>query len=127
VEIPLRALRRADVVDWFSTDSRFHATGGMPQVWPENPALFPIGAHVYGVAVKVVVYHGSYGCDTGCCGHFIELQDDQGKTVDTDFDFVHPWAKDDDPLEFAKELVVASFGEEHVADLDWENCRISRD
>ena len=23
--------------------------------------------------LKVRVYHGGYGCDTGCCGHWVEI------------------------------------------------------
>jgi hypothetical protein len=70
---------------------------------------------------KIVVLHGSYGCDTGCCGHFVEVD---GRRVG-DFSFGHPY--DGDHLEFAKKLVAEEYGEEHVADLDWENCMIVDD
>lgn len=69
--------------------------------------------------MKVVVYHRGYGCDTGCCGHTVEMEDGREK-----FEFAHP---DGDPREFAEELVRDAFGEEHVVDLDWENCVISDD
>lgn len=69
---------------------------------------------------RVIVLHREYGCDTGCCGHVVELD---GK--ESEFQFAHPY--EDDPLEFAKELVRSTFGEQHVADLDWENCHIIDD
>ena len=69
---------------------------------------------------RVVVYHSYYGCETGCCGHTVEL-DGQEK-----FLFDHP-GRNEDPLTYAKELVEATFGAEHVADLDWAGCIISDD
>ena len=36
------------------------------------------------------VYHAGYGCDTGCCGHRVEVD---GKDVG-DFEFMHPYGKD---------------------------------
>lgn len=70
--------------------------------------------------MKITVCHSYYGCETGCCGHVIES--DEG--VHT-FDFDHPWGEDH--LNWAKNWVREKFGEEHVADLDWENCQISTD
>ena len=70
--------------------------------------------------MKVIVYHDLYGCDTGCCGHTVKLEDGREK-----FDFSHPYR--DDPREFAERLVREMFGAEHVADLDWDNCVISDD
>lgn len=75
----------------------------------------------------VVVEHGMYGCDTGCCGHYIEIDGDE---VPGSFHFDHPGYKDDFrewATEFAKEWVESKFGEDHAFDLDWENCRISDD
>jgi hypothetical protein len=69
--------------------------------------------------MKIIVYHASYGCDTGCCGHVIEID---GKE---NFHFTHPYGKDF--KEFAEEMVRDECGEEHVKDLDWENCIISDD
>ena len=65
---------------------------------------------------RVVVYHSYYGCDTGCCGHTVEI-DGMAK-----FQFEHPYV--DDFRAFAEKLVRETYGEEHVADLDWENCQI---
>lgn len=64
----------------------------------------------------IVVYHESYGCDTGCCGHRIEKD---GKRR---FEFTHPYGGDH--LAWAKVWVAEEFGEEHVKDLDWANCLV---
>lgn len=73
--------------------------------------------------MKIVVYHTSYGCDTGCCGHVVENDDDNA--MDRRFHFDHPYRGDH--LKFAQDLVQFEYGEEHVADLDWDNCHISED
>lgn len=68
---------------------------------------------------RVVVYHSGYGCDTGCCGHVFEMGDRERWT------FNHPYGEDF--RAWAEELVADFFGSEHVADLDWENCRVYDD
>ena len=73
--------------------------------------------------MKIFVYHASYGCDTGCCGHVVENDDDNDTR--SPFDFAHPYGGDH--LKFAQSMVREQFGDEHVADLDWENCHISED
>lgn len=75
--------------------------------------------------MKIVVYHGSYGCDTGCCGHYIEVdcKDGPGSGSKQRFDFGHPY--DGNLRKYAEDLVREKFGEEHVKDLDWENCVIT--
>lgn len=74
------------------------------------------------MAKKVIVYHGGYGCETGCCGHWVELQHEDGTSQER-FEFGHP----ENTIEEARALVRSLFGEEHVKDLDWENCRIIED
>ncbi len=66
---------------------------------------------------RIVVMHSGYGCDTGCCGHVIEWGDQER------FVWEHPG--NEDPFEWAKNLIASELGAEHVADLDWENCLIS--
>ena len=68
------------------------------------------------MARKIIVYHAGYGCDTGCCGHIVEVNG-VGK-----FHFDHPC--DEDFRAYAEELVRNEFGEDHVEDLDWDNCKI---
>ena len=67
---------------------------------------------------RVVVFHGYYGCETGCCGHYLEVDDKEIK-----FEFDHPWSAvtDDDRKKYAEDFIRQHLGEEHVADLDWEN------
>jgi len=77
--------------------------------------------------IKVVVYHGSYGCDTGCCGHYVELAD-TGERIGG-FDFGHPYSEPDREwaLDLAQEVVRKQYGPDHVADLDWENSLVVSD
>lgn len=67
--------------------------------------------------MKVVVYHRFYGCETGCCGHTVEVDGEEK------FLFEHPYGQDH--LEWAKKLVADEYGADHVADLDWENCFVT--
>lgn len=71
--------------------------------------------------MKIIVYHSSYGCATGCCGHVIK--DDEGKYRNFEFDHFDS-EYDKDPLEYAKKRVIEAYGVEHVKDLDWDNCII---
>lgn len=53
--------------------------------------------------IKIRVYHDTYGCDTGCCGHRIEL--DNGNEA---FEFEHPYRAPDKKkwaIELAKDIV----------------------
>lgn len=72
---------------------------------------------------KVIVMHRMYGCETGCCGHVVltEGQDEW----EGEFEFEHPFRED--PRDFAEALVRRTLGDEHVADLDWENCIVEED
>lgn len=74
----------------------------------------------------VIVYHEGYGCDTGCCGHRVELTEDSGR-VREEFSFDHPYDARGDRMAWARELVRETFGEEHVADLDWSECLVLDD
>lgn len=68
---------------------------------------------------KIIVYHSYYGCDTGCCGHVINVDGSEPSR----FEFVHP-SINEDLLTWAKALVMKELGPEHVQDLDWENCKV---
>jgi hypothetical protein len=71
--------------------------------------------------VRVVVYHGSYGCDTGCCGHWIEVNGNETNV----FHFDHPWSDEPEDLrEFARALITEELGAEHIADIDWDACEV---
>jgi hypothetical protein len=74
---------------------------------------------------KVIVYHRAHGCDTGCCGHVVRVQNDDGTKAEEHFTFAHPaW---ESAREFAEAAVKEEFGADHVADLAWEECEIIDD
>jgi len=78
--------------------------------------------------MKVIVYHSFYGCESGCCGHVVKLEDGR-----EEFCFDHPdtghidSSEDESAEDFAKRIVTTIFGEEHVKDLDWLNCIIEEE
>jgi hypothetical protein len=72
---------------------------------------------------QVIVYHSTYGCETGCCGHVVEVYENYKETGHT-FAFDHP-NMNETPAEFAKRLVTEEFSADHVADLDWDNMVIN--
>lgn len=73
----------------------------------------------------VWVEHRGYGCETGCCGHAVRVEDEQGEREVAFALMDHPAGED--PVTFARELVTDELGAEHVADLDWERCVIIDD
>lgn len=76
--------------------------------------------------MKIIVYHSEYGCESGCCGHVIEVtegEDPRPLEKRVRFHFEHPYGVE--AREFAEKLVREEFGQEHIADLDWDNCVIS--
>lgn len=78
---------------------------------------------------RVIVYHASYNCESGCCGHVVEMvdaDDADDHFGDGIFDFAHP-DEVEDRIEFAKRLITKHLGADHAADLDWEHCWVSED
>ena len=72
--------------------------------------------------MRIVVLHEGYGCETGCCGHIVEVD---GK-MKGDFTFDHP-GDTQTAEEFAENLVREICGDDHVKDLVWEECRVYDD
>ncbi len=75
--------------------------------------------------MRVVVYHGGYGCDTGCCGHWVEIDGENAG-----FEFGHPGYQEDFrdyAMDLAREKVEEKFGKGHTFDLDWDECVIIDD
>jgi hypothetical protein len=72
------------------------------------------------IDVYAIVVHAYFGCDTGCCGHAVEVYDRTGENLERHFDFSHPLSTKDKRA-FAQELV-----DEYTpyAPLDWEKCEI---
>jgi len=80
--------------------------------------------------VKVIVYHTSYGCESGCCGHAVELQDDVDCAVSSRFTFDHPRGLTGDKeklRQWVEDVIADELGKEHVKDLDWDGCTFSND
>lgn len=70
---------------------------------------------------RILVLHKYYGCETGCCGHIVEID---GETVGG-FCFLHPYGED--RREFIRNLVAQEVGEEHVKDIDFDHCIVLED
>jgi hypothetical protein len=66
--------------------------------------------------MRVRVLHSYYGCETGCCGHIVELD---GKEYRGSFDFMHS-----DSIEDAKEYAKDYIASNHpscVDSIDWDS------
>jgi hypothetical protein len=92
--------------------------------------------------VIVIVYHAFYGCDTGCCGHRVELAERlEPEDLDclsespwlagasfparTAFTFSHPPSSG--ARAWAEQVIARVLGPRHVHDLDWEHCVLVSD
>lgn len=71
---------------------------------------------------RIIVYHTTYGCQTGCCGHAVEVDGDE---LAESFSFSHPGGED--LKQYVRDLVTEKYGAEHVKDIDWEGCVVSDD
>lgn len=74
---------------------------------------------------RVIVFHARYGCETGCCGHVVQVGD--GDWTEDNFQFTHPYVArtSEEIRNWIQELVTEQAGAEHVADIDWENCLVT--
>lgn len=75
---------------------------------------------------KAIVYHRDYGCDTGCCGHYVEIKNENGRTIGGQFEFSHPYDKD--YKEFARDLVETYVKKTHpecLDSIDWDTLEYS--
>lgn len=61
--------------------------------------------------MKIRVLHAYYGCDTGCCGHILEIDDEE---VEGSFDFGHP-----DNLEELRAYILEHVPKECHDSIDW--------
>lgn len=80
----------------------------------------------------IVVYHDYYGCETGCCGHRIEMSEENepGLAIETSFIFDHPYFLnlDDEPaVRHWLEYVIEEEFPGHTHTIDFSRCIISRD
>lgn len=65
--------------------------------------------------MKVRVYHSYFGCDTGCCGHVLEIDDTR-----VDFDFMHSYngLTREAAIELAKQTI-AQTDPKCLSSIDW--------
>lgn len=78
--------------------------------------------------IQVRVFHARYGCDTGCCGHIVELTMPDGEYREV-FDFVHPYLERDEASRKAwarkhAEAIIRHKWPECVESIDWESMGI---
>lgn len=76
--------------------------------------------------MKIRVYHGYYGCDTGCCGHWVEVEGDSGGIYDQ-FEFGHPGGIEDKKA-YARELIEPILKRHYpqcIDTIDWDTIDIS--
>ena len=74
---------------------------------------------------RAIVFHAGYGCDTGCCGHVVQVGADERfvfEHADESVGYEGYELTDDDIRKFVREQVAEEFGAEHVADIDWDAC-----
>lgn len=72
--------------------------------------------------MKILVLHRGYGCDTGCCGHAVEVDG-----TEVGFHFEHPEDFNVEAPQFVRDLVTRHCGEAHVKDIDWDHCIVVND
>jgi len=66
--------------------------------------------------VKIRVLHAYYGCDTGCCGHILEIDDEEEYST---FEFGHP-----DSVEKLREYILKHVPKECHESIDWESIEL---
>jgi hypothetical protein len=71
--------------------------------------------------LKVRVYHSYYGCETGCCGHIVEVE---GKGEKFEFGCAYTEKTDEGRRKWARELaeqVIAEQWPECLPSIDWDS------
>jgi hypothetical protein len=66
--------------------------------------------------MKIRVLHAYYGCDTGCCGHILEIDDEE---VEGSFVFSHP-----DDLEVLRAYILKHVPKECHESIDWPSIEL---
>ena len=68
----------------------------------------------------VRVFHRGYGCETGCCGHAVEIK---GVDDDFGFDFGHPGVYELSFKEYASKIAEDAIRKDHpecLDSIDWD-------
>jgi hypothetical protein len=85
--------------------------------------------------VRVRVYHSYYGCETGCCGHVVEITTADGEEK-TRFEFDHPYdrqsmsspsAREESRQEWARKFAEETIRDrwpECIDSIDWDSMQI---
>lgn len=77
---------------------------------------------------KITVVHDLYGCESGCCGHRVQVSGDDAlaaKMRGRGWFFEHPYSRTHE--EFIRDLVIQTFGVDALPLIDYDNCRVSED
>lgn len=86
--------------------------------------------------MRIIVFHTEYGCESGCCGHAIKVEDaPPGFRPKKTFAFSHPygnaesnWQATPEVIrEYIIDLVTKECGAEHVKDIDFDRCVVVND
>lgn len=77
--------------------------------------------------MRIFLTHGDYGCESGCCGHWIEIEGERPKRLFSSFSFSHPylWRVDDKEegvRKFIQDVVREELGEEYLDKIDYTQC-----
>lgn len=67
------------------------------------------GVGILWCGAYATVEHGYFGCESGCCGHWIYVFYEHDNEVDRRFEFIHPDISNETKEEFCKRLVEHSF------------------
>lgn len=82
--------------------------------------------------LAIRVFHAYYGCDSGCCGHHVEVvvSDEEaglGRTVQFPFGLTHPGYQQSN-LEFGRDVaepIIAKNWPECLDSIDWSSIDVS--
>lgn len=76
--------------------------------------------------VKVRVFHSYYGCESGCCGHTVEITLPDGAKKE-EFSFTHRYGEDSAPEAWGRKLAEEVVGREWpecLATIDWSTLEV---
>lgn len=66
--------------------------------------------------MRIKVLHAYYGCETGCCGHVVEIDGDE---IDGSFEFGHP-----DDVEELRSYILNHVPKECHDSIDWDSIEV---
>ena len=66
--------------------------------------------------MKIRVLHTYYGCETGCCGHILEVDDEE---LEGSFEFGHPTDRDE-----LRDYILEHIPKECHDSIDWPSIEV---